>query len=355
MSARRAAAAALDPDAIERADPHGMVRDVLDLPGQLGDALWRVESARVPRHERSAGLVVCGMGGSAIGGDLAAAILGGRALRPIRTVRGYDPGPTGPDALVLCASYSGETEETLACFEAAGEAGAARVALTTGGTLAEHAREASVPVIGAPSGMQPRAAVAYMTLGALECAAACGAAPSLGAEVEAAAGPLAERAREWGPEAGAESLAKELAARLRGTLPIVYGAGRSAAVARRWKTQLNENAEVAAFFAALPEADHNEICGFDQGARLAPLAAVFLDDPDDHPRIARRVELTAAALEAAGIHTERVPSPGATPAERLLSQVLLGDLVSVYLAVLSGVDPTPVEPIERFKALLGKP
>jgi glucose/mannose-6-phosphate isomerase len=355
VSASQAAAAALDPRAIERADPQGMVRDVLDLRRQLGDALWRVESARVPRGERPAGLVVCGMGGSAIGGDLAAAIVGRRALRPLRTARGYDPRPAGPDTLVLCASYSGETEETLACFDAAGDAGAARVTLTTGGTLAARARKAGVPVIGAPSGMQPRAAVAYMTVGALECAAACGAAPSLRAEVEAAAGPLGERALEWGPEAGAESLAKELAARLRGTLPVVYGAGRSAAVARRWKTQLNENAGVAAFFGELPEADHNEICGFEHGARLAPLAAVLLHDPDDHPRIARRVELTAAALEAAGVQVERVPAPGDTPAERLLSQVLLGDLVSVYLAVLFGVDPTPVEAIERFKAALGKP
>jgi glucose/mannose-6-phosphate isomerase len=355
VSAREVAAEALDPRAIERADPHGMVRDVLDLPRQLGDALWRVESARVPRRGRSAGLVVCGMGGSAIGGDLAAAIAGPRALRPLRTVRDYDPRPAGQDALVLCASYSGETEETLACFDAAGEAGAALVALTTGGTLAARAREAGVPVIGVPSGMQPRAAVAYMTVGALECAAACGAAPSLGAEVEAAAGPLGERAREWGPEAGADSLAKGLAVRLRGTMPVVYGAGRSAAVARRWKTQLNENAEVAAVFGALPEADHNEICGFEHGARQAPLAAVLLDDPDGHAGLARRVELTAGALEAAGIPVERVAAPGETPAEQLLSQVLLGDLVSVYVAVLSGVDPTPVEPIERFKVALGKP
>ena len=118
------------------------------------------------------------MGGSAIGGDLAVAALGDRATRPISVVRGYAiESWTPPETLVLCSSYSGETEETLACFEAAGAAGARRVVLTTGGSLAEAARAEGVPVIGVPSGMQPRAAVLYGLVGALECALACGAAP----------------------------------------------------------------------------------------------------------------------------------------------------------------------------------
>ncbi len=129
----------------------GMLEDVLAQPQQLGDALWRAQSAGIPKQDRPGGLVVCGMGGSAIGGDLATAALGDRATRPITTVRGYAlESWTGPDSLVLCASYSGDTEETLACFEAAGVAGAGRVALTTGGKLAEAARAEGVPVIGVP-------------------------------------------------------------------------------------------------------------------------------------------------------------------------------------------------------------
>ncbi len=173
--------------------------EVLAQPQQIADALWRVEAAKVSQSEAPAGLLVCGMGGSAIGGDLAAAAIGRRATRPIRTVRGYAPEPwLGPDTLVLCASYSGSTEETLTCFEAAGEAGAPRVALTTGGPLAERAREEGVPVIGVPSGMQPRAAVIYMTVAALECAAACGAAPPLRDEIEGAAGTLTALANDDG-------------------------------------------------------------------------------------------------------------------------------------------------------------
>ena len=325
----------LDRAAVEALDPGGMLGDVLSQPLQLGDALWRAQSAGIPTTDRPGGLVVCGMGGSAIGGDLAAAALGDRATRPITTVRAYAlESWAGPDSLVLCASYSGDTEETLACYEAAGAAGAGRVVLTTGGALAESAREDGVPVIGVPAGMQPRAAVIYMTVGALECAALCGAAPALHSEIDTASALLERAVGDWGPDADEDSLAKRMARRLQGTLPVVHGAGPTSAVAARWRTQINENAELAAFASELPEANHNEICGWERGRAAAPLSAVFLCDPDQHPRIQRRIDLTAAEVE------------------RVLSLVLLGDLVSLYLAALEGIDPTPVRAIERFKAEL---
>ena len=337
--------------AIEAVDPSGMLGDVLAQPLQLGDALWRVQSAGIPRVDLPGGLIVCGMGGSAIGGDLAAAAIGDRATRPLRTVRGYALAPwaTG-DALVLCASYTGDTEETLACFEAAGAAGAPRVALTTGGRLAELAREESVPVIGVPAGMQPRAAVLYMTIAALECAALGGAAPALHTEIDAAGPQLTELVAEWGPDSPPDSEAKRLAHALHGTLPVIHGAGTTLAAARRWKTQLNENAKLAAFFAELPEANHNEICGWKRGRAAAPLSALFLEDADQHPRVRQRIELTADEVAATGARAERAASRGDTPVERALSLVLLGDLVSVYAAALEGVDPTPVDAIERFKS-----
>src|SRR3954464_6078675 len=184
------------------------------------------------------------MGGSAIGGDLAAAAAGDRATRPIRTLRRYGIEPwTTSETFVLCAGYSGETEETLAAFEAAGAAGAPRAVVTTGGALAEAARTESVPVIGVPSGIQPRAAVIYMTIAALECAAACGAVQGLHTEIDAAGPLLTELAEEWGPGSAPDSEAKALAKRLHDTIPIVYGSGSTMAAARRWKTQLNENAK----------------------------------------------------------------------------------------------------------------
>jgi glucose/mannose-6-phosphate isomerase len=340
---------ALTREAIQVVDRAGMVDDVLAQPGQLADALWRADSAGVPRRELPGGLVVAGMGGSAIGGDLAAAALDGRAGRPIATVRGYRLAPwVGPETLVLCASYSGDTEETLACFEAAGAAGAPRAVVTTGGALGEAARAEGVPVIGVPAGFQPRAAVVYMTVAALECAAACGAGPAIRDEVEAAAGPLAELAREWGPDGGDDSEAKRLALALHRTVPVIHGAGPTAAAARRWKTQINENADAPAFASELPEADHNEVCGY-----APPLAAVFLDDPELDGRLRRRIELTAELLDGGAAAIERTVARGDTPFARLMSLVLLGDLVSVYLAVLDGTDPTPVPAIDRLKARLG--
>jgi glucose/mannose-6-phosphate isomerase len=341
----------LSRDAIAAVDPRWMLGDVLEQPAHLTDALWRVESAGIASFEASGGLAACGMGGSAIGADLASAAIGPRARRPLRTVRAYELDPwIREESAVLCSSYSGNTEETLACYEAAGRAGARRITLTTGGKLAQAAREDGVPVIGVPSGMQPRAAVAYMAVCSLEVAALCGAAPSLRDEVESTAELLRSLSAEWGPDSPEDSLAKSLARSLEGSIPVVYGAGVTAPVARRWKTQINENPKLHAFFAELPEADHNEICGWESGG---PLSAVFLEDPAGHDRVRRRIELTAEIASAGAQAVERIGARGDSALERVMSLVFLGDLVSVYLAALNGTDPTPVDLLERFKLELG--
>lgn len=340
----------LDKAAVEARDPGGMVDDILNQPHQLEDALWRVESAGIAPVDASRGLVVCGMGGSAIGADLARGAIGDRARRPLLSSRDYDPPSwVGEDTLVLCSSYSGDTEETLAAYAAAGDRGAPRVVMTTGGDLADMARADGVPVIGVPSGMQPRAAVAYMTVGALEVAALAGVTDSLRSEVEAAAALLRELAAEWGPDGDPDGEAKSLARALQGQVPVVYGAELTAPVSVRWRSQLNENAEMPAFDGVLPEMDHNEICGWGQPT----FTAIFLEDDEQHSRVKQRIELSAEVVAAAGSPVERVRSRGETRAERLLSLVFLGDLVSLYAAVQNGVDPNPVARIEEFKQRLG--
>lgn len=327
-------------------DPQDMLGVVLEQGAHLSDALWRVESAGLGRVDAPGGLVVCGMGGSAVGADLAAAAVGRRAERPIRTVRGYRLEPwVGEETLVLLSSYSGNTEETMSCFEAAGAAGAPRIALTTGGKLAERAREEGVPVIGVPGGIQPRAAVAYMVVGALECAALCGAAPPLREEVEATAAFLGGIAADDPEPVGAARV-------LHGRIPVFYGGGLTAPAALRWKAQVNENAKRPAFWSVLPEADHNEVCGFEAGGDLA---CVFLEDAGQHERTRRRMELTAELAAGAGLPVVRVASRGESPLERLMSLVLLGDLMSLHLAAIDGTDPTPVDAIERLKQALGAP
>jgi glucose/mannose-6-phosphate isomerase len=344
--------AALDAAAVAAVDSTGQAAEMLDLGDHLQDALWRVESAAIAPVDAT-GMVVAGMGGSAIGGRLALGAIGARLKRPLAIADGYAlPGWAGPDTLVLCSSYSGATEETLAAYDDALERGAPRIVATTGGPLAERARRDGAPVIPLPGGFQPRAAVGYSLVAALEAAALSGVAPPLREEVEAAASLAEGLAKQWGPEAPEDSEAKALALRLHGTVPVIAGAELAAAAAYRWKCQINENAGVPAFASALPELDHNEVVGWP--AADGHFSAVFLEDPGAHPRNQLRSRLTAEQAAAGASVVERVAARGDTPTERLVSLVLLGDLVSLYLAVLRGEDPVSIPPIDALKAALAE-
>jgi len=345
----------LDRAAVAAVDVSGEAADIVDLGTHLRDALWRVQSARLKPLRAPAGLVLAGMGGSAIGADLALAALGDRLRAPIFSARAYTlPAWTTAETPVLCASYSGNTEETLACYAAAGELGAPRIVATSGGTLAQRARADGVPVIPLPGGFQPRAAVGYAAVVALEVAALFGVAPALHDELEAAAALVGELGGEWGPDGPAGGEAKALAGSLHGSVPVITGAGLTAPVAYRWKCQFNENAKLPAFAGALPEVDHNEIVGWGGAAEHGRFAAVFLDDPDTDPRIRRRFALTAELIEEPAEVVVTLSGRGQSRTERVMSLVLLGDLASLYVAVLRGIDPTPVEVIEDLKARLAR-
>ena len=325
--------------------------DMLDavraMPDHLRDALWRIESARAAAMEAPA-VFVCGMGGSAIGGDLAIAALSDRLTKPMHVARGYElPAWAPAGSAVLCSSYSGNTEETLACYAAAEALGAQRLVATTGGELAEWARRDGVPVIGLPAGLQPRAAVGYMFCVAAEVAALALAGPRIHTEIDAAASMLGD-ARE-----GLERNAIEVAGGLGDATAVIYGSDLTTSVAYRWKSQLNENAKQSAFASVLPEADHNEIEGW--AGTDSALAAVFLEDRDQHPRIRRRFELTAKAVEPHARGVVRVETEGETRTERVLQSVMLGDLVSLEIAKTMGVDPLAVDVLEGFKKEMGRP
>jgi glucose/mannose-6-phosphate isomerase len=334
-------------DRLRELDGAHQLDAVLAIPDHLRDALWRIESARLDPAD-AAGVMICGMGGSAIGGDLAAAALGARCTLPLLTIRGYELPPWAtPEWTVVCSSYSGETEETLACMEAAGALGARRIVATTGGQLADLARAEGIPVVGLPAALPaPRAAVAYVFAVAAEAAALAGA-PRIHTEIDAAAAHLEESRQEL------LERAEGIAARLDGTIPVIYGADLTAPAARRWKTEINENAKLPAFWGLLPEADHNEICGWTEAEGV--LSAVFLEDPDQHPRERRRFEVTAEVVSPAAAALERVSGSGETRSERLLGMVMLGDLVSLFLAAHRNIDPTPIEAIDLLKQRMGRP
>ena len=325
--------------------------DMLDavraLPEHLRDALWRIESARAQTMEAPAAFV-CGMGGSAIGGDLAAAALADQLTKPMLVARGYElPSWTPPGSAVLCSSYSGDTEETLACYAATEAVGAQRLVATTGGELAEAARRDGVPVIGLPAGLQPRAAVGYMFCVAAELAALALAGPRIHTEIDAAASHLG------GTFEAAQDRARELAAEIGDAVPVIHGSDLTAPVAYRWKCQINENAKTPAYSAVLPEADHNEIEGW-SGAE-GRFAAIFLEDRDQHPRERKRFDLTAKAIEPYAAGVISLETEGETRTERVLHGVMLGDLLAIELANARGVDPMAVDVLEGFKKEMGRP
>ena len=328
-----------------------MLGVVLGLPGQVRDGWALGQSAKLPRLAKTPEhLIICGMGGSAIGGDLLSGYLAPTFPIPIAVVRGYEiPGFVGARSVVIAASYSGTTEETLAAVGQAERAGAMVFAITSGGQLAQAARRAGVVV---PGGLAPRAALGYLMLPALAALVRWELAAPCAKEVDEAVRVLEEIAAECGPDIPAvRNPSKRLAEHLAGCVPAIYAASPGLeGAARRWKCQFNENSKTLATWNAFPELNHNETVGWGALPTLAShFAVVVLLDGTEPARLVRRIGLTAdlALGPAAGVHEIRGRGKGRLA--RLLSLVFIGDLVSIYLAYLRGVDPAPVEIIDAIK------
>ena len=287
-------------------------------------------------------VVITGMGGSAIGGELLRGLIASHCPVPITRVRGFGiPGWAGPGTLVVCVSYSGNTIETLACAERAQRQGAGVLAVGSGGRLGELARQWGAPFAEVPGGLQPRAALGFLFGAAAGVFGACGLARG-GIAREAAAGvELVDR-----------DAARALGERLAGTVPLIYGAGPMAAVAYRWKTQLNENAKIHAFSHAFPELGHNEIVGW-MGAHAGMFSAVILRERTEQTETRRMIEVTSELIEQDAAFVQHVPGVGDTVSARAFSMVAFGDWVSYHAALARGVDPVPVERLGELKRRLG--
>lgn len=337
-----------------RHDASDMLGRILAFPDQMERA-WKIggefaQAAKLPRGP-FARVVVCGMGGSAIGGDLARSFLGERAAVPVMNCRDYAlPRNVAKDALVVASSYSGNTGETLAAYDAARAAGAAVVAVTSGGELAKRCERDGVPVCVIPGGMPPRSAIGFSLLPMLHVLRACGVASFADVEYDEALGAARERCDAYAP-ACRDNAAVELAERLHGKTAFVYAApALLEGVARRWACQFNENAKVLAHFAFFPELNHNEIVGWEASPRLMANTVIFsLEDREDHALTRRQTGVGLSIMGPLADHVERLETPGGGRLARMLSMMLLGDFASVYLAYLNGVDPTPVVKIDRLK------
>ena len=347
-----------DPAVLARYDVLGMAERIGRLALQVRQAWLQTRRLTLPPAYREATAVaVLGMGGSAIGGDLVRGIFADRLRVPLLVIRDYVlPAFAGPATLVVASSHSGSTEETLAATEEALQRQCPVAVIASGGALAERATQDALPLLRFEPESQPRVAVGWSVVllaGLLERAGYL----ELGdAEVEEAAARAEARFAGCAPAVPTEhNPAKQLAWSILDRLPVIVGAGHLAPVARRWKTQFNENAKSWAAWDELPEATHNTVAGLEQPENVREhLFAVLLASLEDHPRTTVRRDLTAALLDAVATPQMRIDVDGQGRLAQAFDAIALGDLVSVYLACLYGLDPTPVAAIDAVKARLAE-
>jgi glucose/mannose-6-phosphate isomerase len=342
-----------DEQAVLAGDPGGMLAMVASLGTQLREGYRRGQAAAdLPAGSGVTSIVVAGMGGSGVAGDVLRSLYADRLPIPVLVVKGYQlPEFCGRNTLVVASSFSGNTAETLALFAEAAARGCRLVAVTVGGELAVAAAGEDAALVRVPDDVPvPRAALGYLVgalLGALD---ATGLLPPGRGDVDRAAAVLDDLARSLGPDRGSsENEAKSLATWLLGRTPVVWGTeGLAEAAAVRWKTQCNENAKVPALAGILPELDHNDIEGWSPGSG-AGFGLVVLRHAGEDPRVARRVAATLEAIGTAGLESREVRARGDTPIQRVLSLMMVGDFATTYLGVARGVDPTPIPILTGLK------
>lgn len=345
-----------NPTIYERLDPSDMRGRIRELPQQCRRAWRQALAFQLPREYAAVNkVVILGMGGSAIGGDLLSSLVAADSKALFSVHRNYDlPKFVDADTLVIASSYSGMTEETLSSFAQALATPARKIVLTTGGRLKEIAEENAVPVFPISYTAQPRAALAHSFFPLLGICHNLGLVSDLSQDVEETVRILEEMQStlaETSPSSG--NRAKQIAADLHNHLVVVYGAGILSPVAQRWKTQINENSKAWAFHETLPEMNHNAVVGYEFPPELAHDAfVVLLRSPRLHPRTLVRYDVVADVLNQAGIGHRIVDGAGESALSQMMSQVLLGDWASYYLAILNETDPTPVKVIDYLKKRL---
>jgi len=348
-----------DVEQIRATDPGNMYNRIFDLPEQMEEALKIATAWDISPDDFSEikNIVVIGMGGSAIGGDLVRTLLSSQLLIPFQICRHYQlPEYVDDETLVIASSYSGNTEETLSALDDALQRKAMIAAISTGGMLDDIAKLNDIPVANIPEGLQPRAAIGYSFVPLLIFLEKIGLVKDMVAQVKQTAkllGSLRENYIESEPSE--KNPAKRMAAQIHGRISIIYsGPTLTDVVAVRWKGQICENAKNMAFANQYAEFNHNELVGWSDSieAHRDHLAVIQLIDADDHPRIARRMEIVGKLIEKQGVPVIEARSIGKTALERMFSLIQLGDFVSYYLAILHEVDPTPVDVIETLKKVL---
>lgn len=343
-------------DFVTKNDPKQMLRLATEFPGQCRQALAIAQGVSLRPLPVVRNAVLTGLGGSAAGGDFAKALFDDQANIPFVVNRDYHlPHWVGPETLVFASSYSGNTEETLSAYHDAVAAGAHRIVLTSGGKLAELAKAHGDDLILIPGGQPPRTALGFMLIPLVAASAQLGLIDQ--PDFDAVFASLDAAVEKWGvTQPFATNDAKQLAEFMHGAVSVLYGLGGwQAIVANRWKGQINENAKNMTFANAFPELNHNEILGWvnahEQG--VTQWLTVVLQDGTESAKMQARRDVTAGLIESVS-STIRVEAFGDSLFARMLTLVLMGDFVSLFLAALNDVDPENIDAINTLKSALAK-
>jgi glucose/mannose-6-phosphate isomerase len=345
------------PDRCASIDPDSMNSLLESFPEHVEAAMRAARERVLSLSGEIRNLIVTGLGGSAIGGDLIRSLAGRNMRIPLIINRDYNlPSFVDAFSLVFVCSYSGNTEETISAYSQARRANAGIVCITSGGKLEAISREDGHPVIPLPSGFPPRAALGHALVALLGAIQAIGIVPDMSESIVESVGLLRQLRGRYGfanPES--RNPAKAMALSLHGKIVAIYGSNEILdGAAYRWRTQIAENAKNLAFHHVLPEMNHNELVGWLYPQEvLRGIGVVLLRDKGDHPQVQRRFELTRKLISEKAGAVHEVWSEGDSLLARALSVIYLGDYVSLYLAYLNGVDPMPVRIIDYLKNKLG--
>jgi glucose/mannose-6-phosphate isomerase len=343
-----------DPDGIRRIDKSDMLSFCVEVPGHYAQAAKLAKTLLID-YPKPDTIVVAGMGGSGIGGELLKDWTRDRITVPVEVCKEYSlPAYANKHTLVLVVSYSGETEETLSVFRDAIKRKCMIVCVSSGGKLHEFSEKLGFPHILVPSGMAPRATLPYLFLPLITTLEKIRLISGGNDEILETIRVLEQVSADNSPERPSDrNFSKKLAVNINGTVPAVYGFGFHRTVAQRLKTQFNENSKNPAKWEFFPELDHNEIVGWEEAEKFAEhFSVIFIRDAEEPPEIRRRIEVTKELMSRQIEKLFDVHSRGESRLAKMASVICTGDFTSVYLAVLRGIDPTPVKTITLLKQKL---
>jgi glucose/mannose-6-phosphate isomerase len=342
---------------IKEVDRSNMLNHLIKTPYYCKDAIKRTERTNLPLKAKPKNIVIVGMGGSAIGGEILKDWLRDELPIPVEVSRDYTlPAYVNKDTLVIANSYSGNTEETLSAFLTAYKRKCTTIAITSGGQLETFCKKLQVPHVPIPQGLPPRVAVPYLFFPFPVLMEKMGVLSNKGDELEETIQVLERVGKANSLDVPTETNeAKELAQGLMGTVPIIYGFRQYGAIAHRLKTQFNENSKMLARYDVFPELNHNETVGWETLETLTKdFSIILIRDPEEPPEIRLRIDITTSLAFQRAKKVLEIEAEGERKLAKMFSVMCVGDFASVYSAILRGKDPTPVKIIDRIKKKMVK-